>query len=451
MHSWNYYLSTRDMLYHVLKLIISIGIRLFYKQIKVKNREHLDEKGPKIIIANHPNTLMDAWMVGYVCKQQIYYMAKGTFFDTPFKRWLLNGLGMIPVNRKMDGKASGVSNDDSFEACYRLLEEGKTLVIFPEGNSFQERLLRKLKSGAARIAIQTEARNEGKLGLKIIPIGLIYMQPEKFRSSVMANIGQPISPIPYMEEFKTDSLKAARKLTTEFTNGLSRLLVRSEQADEENLVDGIVDILSSDYVKTKSRGIDRDVELMRSVFEQMNLIRVSQPWKIEEIKMLVESLKWQMDNLNVKSDFLDRKYRSRMFKRQLIQSFFFLILGFPVFVYGFIHNFFQFKVTDIIVVKKVEEVEYYAPVLVLLGLIFYPVIYTAFMFGFNAIFEPDYWVKWVYFASMPISGLIAYYYYHYYKHVLLKRKFIFLMRKNKSDIETLKEERETLRRLVFEY
>lgn len=439
------------MLYHVLKVIISIGIRLFYKQIRVKNREHLDEKGPKIIIANHPNTLMDAWMVGYICNQRIYYMAKGTFFNTRLKRWVLNGLGMIPVNRKIDGNATGVSNEDSFEACYQLLEEGKTLVIFPEGNSFQERLLRKLKSGAARIAIQTEARNEGKLGLKIVPVGLIYMQPEKFRSSVMAVIGPPISPVPYVEEFKTDSLKAARKLTGEFTKGLSRLLVRSEQADEEKLVEDIVDIISSEYVKTKSKGVERDVELMRSVFEQMNVIRVSQPWRIEEIKMLVESLNWQIEHMNIKSDFLDRKYKSRMFKRQLIQSFFFLILGFPLFIYGLIHNFFQFKVTDLIVIKTVDDVEYTAPILVLLGLIFYPGIYVAFMFGFNAVFEPEYWMKWVYFASMPVSGLIAYYYYQYYKHVLLKRKFIFLMRKNKSDIETLKAERESLKQLVFEH
>ena len=41
---------------------------------------------------------------------------------------------MIPINRKIDGEVAGVKNNDSFEACYKLLEEGKTLVIFPEGN-----------------------------------------------------------------------------------------------------------------------------------------------------------------------------------------------------------------------------------------------------------------------------------------------------------------------------
>jgi 1-acyl-sn-glycerol-3-phosphate acyltransferase len=53
-----------------------------------------------------------------------------------------------------------VSNQDSFDACYRVLEEGKTLVIFPEGTSFLERHLRELKSGTARIGLEVEKRNQ---------------------------------------------------------------------------------------------------------------------------------------------------------------------------------------------------------------------------------------------------------------------------------------------------
>ncbi|PWL27779.1 MAG: hypothetical protein DCO96_10775 [Fluviicola sp. XM-24bin1] len=113
------------MLYRLLKIIVGVGIRLFYRQVRVIGREHLETRGPKIILANHPNTLMDAWMIGHICNQRIYYMAKGTFFNAALKRWALGSLGMIPVNRMVDSKTDGVSNADSFEACYKLLEEGK--------------------------------------------------------------------------------------------------------------------------------------------------------------------------------------------------------------------------------------------------------------------------------------------------------------------------------------
>jgi 1-acyl-sn-glycerol-3-phosphate acyltransferase len=98
------------MLYRILKLIVGIGIRLYYRETKVRNAHFLKHDGPMIIIANHPNTLMDAWMVGNVCQQPIYYMAKGTFFSSPIKRRILQSLNMIPINRKVDGKIKGIGN-----------------------------------------------------------------------------------------------------------------------------------------------------------------------------------------------------------------------------------------------------------------------------------------------------------------------------------------------------
>jgi len=169
------------MLYRFLKLLVGLGIRFYYKEVRVKNKVNLKTEGPLIIIANHPNTLMDAMMLGHVCQQPIHYMAKATLFDSKFKMWLLRSLNMIPINRIGEGRIKGVSNQDSFLACYEMLEKGKTLVVFPEGTSFQERHLRQLKSGTARIALETERRNNNTLGLMVLPIGLNYSQAEKFR------------------------------------------------------------------------------------------------------------------------------------------------------------------------------------------------------------------------------------------------------------------------------
>ena len=162
------------MLYRLLKFIIGVGIRLYYKEIRVKNVEQLPQNSPLIIIANHPNTLMDAWVIGMICKQPIYYMAKATLFNSKFKLKLLKSLNMVPINRQGEGRVDGVRNEDSFGECYKILNEGKTLVIFPEGTSYKERVLRKLKSGTARIALEAEHRQKGKLGLKVVAVGLNY-------------------------------------------------------------------------------------------------------------------------------------------------------------------------------------------------------------------------------------------------------------------------------------
>lgn len=439
------------MLYRILKILIGLAIKLYYKEIRIKNRSVIDEGGPMIIIANHPNTLMDAWMVGHICRQPIYYMAKATFFSSPFKRWFLGGLGMIPINRSGDGKTKGVSNEDSFEACYKILEQGKTLVIFPEGNSYGDRHLRQLKSGTARIALEALKRNQGELNVKVVPMGLVYMKAEKFRSSVLINIGPSIDPKNYLEAYMNDSLKAARGLTEEFRVAMERLLVSSQSKEQELLGDQIVEILHSSYMKSdkKLKGVEEDVHLLKTVHEELNSIYISQPWKVEEIEHLVFRIKWKVDQLAIRADFFDRRYRPYMFVRQLILSVALLIVGLPVFIYGLIHNYLQYKLIDISILKLVKDIEYYAPIAVLMSLLLYPLVYMGFVIGVNLIIDLKPWQSWLYFTSMPLSGMLAYYFALYLKQVSFKWRFVLLMKKDKDKLKELKEDREKLREMLF--
>src|SRR5690606_4927041 len=134
----------------------------------------------------------------------------------------------------------GVSNEASFEECFKVLEQGKTLVIYPEGNSFMERQLRELKSGSARIALEAERRNNGKLNLKVVPMGLIYLQAEKFRSSILVNVGEGKGVTHHLEEFKTNTTIAAKKLTEEFRVQLEKVLVTTQSKEQESLIEELV-------------------------------------------------------------------------------------------------------------------------------------------------------------------------------------------------------------------
>lgn len=438
------------MMYKLLKFLIGAAMRLYYREIEIRNRAVLDEPGPKIIIANHPNTLMDAWMIGFACKQRIYYMAKSTFFSSPFKRWLFESLGMIPINRVADGATKGVSNADSFEACYRILAEGKTLVIFPEGTSYQERHLRELKSGTARIALEAEKRNGNKLGVKVIPVGLIYLKAEKFRSAVMINVGEGIDVSPYLEKYSEDLRGTARELTEKFRMNLERLLVNSTTKEQELLADDIVHILSSSYIKSeRASSVEDKVEQLRKVNEELNAILIAQPWKLEEIEKLVLEIKWKIQQFDIRPDFLDRRYRPWMFIRQLVLSSIVMIIGLPIFLYGLIHNYIQYKVIDKVIQLLIKDIEYYAPVAVLFSLVVYPIVYVLFAFGLNYFLPLSDLEFWLYFISMPVSGMFAYYFAAYIKHVSFKLMFMLLMEEDKTKLITLKRQRERLRKLLF--
>ena len=438
------------MLYRTLKILIGIGIKLYYKEIKIKNLKNLEQSGPVIIVANHPNTMMDAWILGGISKKRIYFMAKGTFFNTPLKMWFLRGLGLIPINRATESKTKGVSNENSFEMCYRTLEEGKTLVIFPEGNSHLERQLRELKSGTARIALEVGKRNKTIHKIKIIPVGLVYSKAEKFRSSIYVNIGKNIDSTPYLEEYKQNSKKAANDLTEEIRTRLNQLLVGSNSSEHELLIDDIVEILYSRYQKRDEKGVEKNVAQIKETTERINSILVSSPTRMDEIKSLVDQIKLEIGGLDIKSDFLDRSYRPRMFIRQLFQSTLFLVIGLPLFLFGAIHNFIPFKLTDVLISKLVKDMEYYAPMAILFGLVLYPLTFFGFVVLVDYFIPMPFYMKVIYFLLMPLLGMFAFYFLNYIGHISLKANYIFLMNAQKEVINSLQENRLKLRALIFE-
>jgi len=439
----------KEMLYRFLKFIVGIGIRFYYKEVKVLNRDSLVNRGALIIISNHPNTLMDAMMIGYASKQPIYYMAKGTLFNSKFKLWLLRNLNMIPINRKGEGATKGVSNQDSFEACYRVLEEGKTLVVFPEGTSFLERQLRELKPGTARIALEVEKRNNGMLQLSVLPLGLNYLKAEKFRSSVLINVGEQIPILDYLESYTQDHGKTAKRLTELFRVNLEKVLVNSSSKKQEILVDDLAGLLFSKYRKNEGKGVEGDVAFLKEIRNRVQEIQLTEPYQLIKIQVLVQNIQWRLRKLDIRADFLDRRFRSRMFFRQILFSISFLIIGLPLFVFGVWHNLIQFKLTEYFVPKITKDLEYVAPISVLLGLILYPVFYVLFYFIGTNYFEFSYLLKLIYLISMPLSGFYAYSFNKYLQHISYKWKYIFMMMNNKKAMLELQEKRNELRSMIF--
>lgn len=438
------------MLYYLLKSIVALGIRLYYGKIKVLNRQHLEGNQATIYIANHPNTLMDAWLIGFVSKRPVYFMAKATLFSSPLRKKIMKSLNMIPINRQGEGRTDGVANQDSFEACYRLLEEGKCLLIFPEGTSHLERHLRELKSGAARIAMETEARNDNNLQLRVVPIGLNYMQADRFRSSVVVNVGSPIQVAEYIPEDPKQTREAVKRLTELFRMRLEQVLVNSPEKEEEKLTEKLFHIFDSHYLKNEGKGVEGELKFMKKIRDRLAELKITQAWKIEQIEELQENITWKLERYALRADFLDRRLRVRMFLRQLFFSVLGLLIALPVFIYGLIHNIVPYKVTDVLVPKITKEIEYYAPIAVLIGLVFYPLIYVSFLLTVNLFVDFTFWDKVIYFCSMPLAGLASYYMYQYLKHISFKWRLVLLWFNDKEVLLTLTAERERLRTLLFE-
>lgn len=201
-------------IYQILKGLSWLCIHIYYRKRVVMGREHARlNDAPFIIVSNHPSTLMDPLNAGIHIPRVLFFLANYSLFKHPVSNWLLSRLYCIPIKRREDVlSGENRNNDAAFEQSFQHLEKGGALYIAPEGNSWMERRVRSFKNGTARIAFNTEARHDFELGLKIVPVGVTYYAPEKFRSNMVIQFGQPILVKDFAENWHNNRNKAVNTL-----------------------------------------------------------------------------------------------------------------------------------------------------------------------------------------------------------------------------------------------
>ena len=120
------------MLY-LFKQILRAALWIFCAEINIKNKALLNQKGPLLIIANHPNSFLDAVIIGSNYNRRIHFLARGDVFTKRHHRFLLGLLNMIPVYRIREGKEFLHLNDYAFEKSVALLKKEEAVLIFIEG------------------------------------------------------------------------------------------------------------------------------------------------------------------------------------------------------------------------------------------------------------------------------------------------------------------------------
>src|SRR5262249_53012575 len=139
----------------------------------------------------------------------------------------LAACGAIPVYRKQDDPDKMDRNADTFAACTRTLGEGGLIGIYPEGTTHTEARVLRIRTGAARLALEWEAGRlaEPREPLALIPVGLTFDARKSFGSRVRVAFGEPIAVTPYLAAYREDVVKAVDALTTAIQWGMQAQVV----------------------------------------------------------------------------------------------------------------------------------------------------------------------------------------------------------------------------------
>ena len=402
------------MLYYLLKPIVKLTIRIFFKKIYFTNAHLIPKDKPVMLAANHPTAFIEPCIVAALLEKELHFLVRGDLFKKPFYRKLLMSLKMIPIFRFIDGYSNLKNNTETFEFVYQALYDNKIIMILAEGKTIQEKRLRPIKKGAARMSFRTWEKFNEKLDIHIVPLGVNYTQADQFRSDVMIEVGEPIKLRDYEKLYEENDKKAIRQVTADLAQRMTDRIVNIPNVEDEALTESLFELQRNDRPeKVLPMVSDKREKLL---YEQ-NIANTISNLEEEKKTAWYKSVKIYFDKLkeNEVSDFGLRNPNWYSFKNTLI-----LIIGFVPFVLGAVLNALPAMIADHISKNKVKQLEFKASVKIAVAIGGFLIYY---IIGIIIGFFVGNWMYWVVLLMMPFWGYVAIIYKEFYDKWKAARAF----------------------------
>lgn len=137
-------------------LVFKIALKLYGIEVEVRGKEYIK---PKQIYASKHESAMETYIYTGIVKNSAFVMKKELTY-IPIFGWAQAVYGMIPVDRGAGGKAmKGMLNE-----AKKRMEDGRSVVIFPEGTRCKHLEVKGYKPGIVFLA-------EG-LKAQVVPVAL---------------------------------------------------------------------------------------------------------------------------------------------------------------------------------------------------------------------------------------------------------------------------------------
>lgn len=124
---------------------------------RIENADLLEREPQCVYVANHLSQL-DILVLGSHLTRDYRWLAKASLFKIPFLGWHLTLSGHVPVYR---GGQRG-KNEQLAVRIHKVVQEGASLLFFPEGTRSSNGELQRFQVGAFRTAVRE--------GLPVVPL-----------------------------------------------------------------------------------------------------------------------------------------------------------------------------------------------------------------------------------------------------------------------------------------
>ncbi|MDP2340139.1 MAG: 1-acyl-sn-glycerol-3-phosphate acyltransferase [Deltaproteobacteria bacterium] len=357
--------------------ITGSAVDVFYRRRVIEGT--MPATGPVLLVANHPNGLLDPVVVQSTVLQtsgrRVRMLAKAPLFTMPGVSILVKGLDCLPVYRSKDG-ADTKQNAETFRAVEDALVGGSCVLIFPEGISHDEPSVQPLKTGAARMALAAVQKG---VDLVVVPIGLSYADKLRFRSTAAVEIGAPIrvadfaAQKPASDDDDAERI-AVKELTAAIYDAMKQLTVNLETWEDLPLLDAVDAIWRQDDPERTRR--------LKNLAAGTAVLRAHEPALFDELRARLSDWLFRLDKLGLRPhDVADGTVQARRDPKKLarfvVRNFAAAVFAFPIALFGAAFWFVPFWAVHLLFLIGRPGRDVGASVKVLAGMVFFPLWFVA--------------------------------------------------------------------------
>lgn len=343
------------MIYLFVKWATRIAIRVFFRKIYFYNKDVVKAGVPTIMAINHPTAFIDPIFVASYIAPKTYTMLRGDLFNSPFKIWLLDQIGTIPIFRFRNGFEGMRQNQDTFERCYELLNKNACISILSEGTMKHEKRLRPIQKGTAKMALGVYEKF-GNEKVQIIPVGVNYSDSNQMRSVLMASVGEPILIKDYLEVYKENPRKAILQITREIERQLKERVIHIADPADDVWINQILEIQQNNLEST-----------FWPAYAESDTLRQKQMELTQRLNQKTETEKAQLKTLATnyfqkieKKGYIDQAVAQQQHGSANASTF--LMFGILPALFGSITNFLPFFIAKKLAKAKVKKIEFFSSV-----------------------------------------------------------------------------------------
>jgi 1-acyl-sn-glycerol-3-phosphate acyltransferase len=429
-HLYKYSIS-----YALLKKYVRMVHSIYYSEICIITPENVPSHEPVIFAPNHQNALMDALAILLLVDKQPVFMARADIFKKKTIHKILTFLKIIPVYRIRDGVTSLSNNNESFGIALRALGYGQAVAIMPEGNHGDKHLLRPLKKGLVRFALNAQENFGDTVPVNIIPVGIEYSNYNEFRGKLLVIFGKPINVTEYLSSYKENPQHAFNSLRDRLAGEMKKNMLHIENPEFYNLIIKIKDLYAPRLQQMQELDNTYYFRFLaeKQITEKLVTLAKENPSLLESLGTSIDQYLSRLKRFKLSDWVFDaQKPETKTLYFDIFRYLFFL----PFFLLGTAVNFIPYSLCNY-VSKGVKDTQFRSSIKFVLIAFIFPLWYLLFL-----MLPIPLITRLILLLPWPILGILSYDFYQ----GLLKQWKIFLyfraLRKNNQELADLRQLRE---------